>query len=164
MTMFQELFQLAQSATLTMTISADADGRMTINVVPRPKADLKEAALSMPLTLTATPDEFDADFVRVLSTYRVGHQSLAAQAEATKEVLDAAAKASAKRGADAVQRASTKTVHPAKPASEAGPADGDDDTDTDADGDANNGTSAPDMTPPAKPAADPAPVEPQLFG
>ena len=40
MTMFQELFALATSASLTMTISADPKaGRMTINVIPRPNKD-----------------------------------------------------------------------------------------------------------------------------
>src|SRR5437867_348688 len=101
MTMFHQLFQLALSATVTMTISADEkDGRMTINVVPKPKADLKEPALSTPLSLTATPEEFDAEFVQVLSTYRATRQSLAEQAEATNEVIDAAKQASARRGVE----------------------------------------------------------------
>lgn len=35
MTMFEELYALASSATLTMTVSADdKSGRLTINVIP----------------------------------------------------------------------------------------------------------------------------------
>lgn len=161
MTLFHQLFQLAQSATLTMTISTDEkEGRMTINVVPKPKADLKEPALTTPLSLTATPDEFDADFVRVLSTYRANRSSLAEQAEATNEVLDAAKQASAKRGATAVAKA--LPVRPAAKRPEAPPPEEPDGVDTDTDDDAGA-----DETPPAaddKPTAAPAPVEPQLFG
>ena len=43
MTMFKELYELATSAALTMVISADEkSGRMTINVVPKPKMDVDE--------------------------------------------------------------------------------------------------------------------------
>ena len=43
MTMFEELFALATSATLTMVLSADEKtGRMTINVIPKPKKDADE--------------------------------------------------------------------------------------------------------------------------
>jgi PRTRC genetic system protein E len=91
MTMFEELFALATSATLTMVLSADEKtGRMTINVIPKPKKDVDEAALTKALSLTATPAEFDAGFVDVLKGYREVRQSLAEQAEATQEVLQAA--------------------------------------------------------------------------
>ena len=58
MTMFEELYALAASATLTMVISADdKSGRMTINVIPKPKKDVDEPALTKALSLTATPEE-----------------------------------------------------------------------------------------------------------
>src|SRR4030095_7894996 len=95
MSMFQELYQLAIGATLSLTISADENkGQMTINVIPKPHEDTDEKALSTPLGLTARPEELDAGFVTVLSDYRVAHMSLAQQAQATKEVLDAAKDAS----------------------------------------------------------------------
>lgn len=160
MTLFHQLFQLAQSATLTMTISADdKDGRMTINVVPKPKADLKEPALTTPLSLTATPDEFDADFVRVLSTYHAKRQSLAEQADATNEVLDAAKQASAKRGATAVAKAMPVRQAAKRPETPAAEEPDDVETETDADADADTSSPADD-----KPSAAPASVEPQLFG
>jgi len=110
MTMFKELYELATSAALTMVISADEKtGRMTINVVPKPKKDVDEPALTKALSLTATPDEFDAEFVGVLKDYREVRQSLAAQAEATQEVLQAAKAASAKKAGEAI----TKAVKPA---------------------------------------------------
>ena len=48
MTMFEELFALACSTTLTMTVSADEkSGRLTVNVIRRPP-DAAEPALAQP--------------------------------------------------------------------------------------------------------------------
>ena len=97
MSMFKELYELALGATLTLTISADEKkGRMTVNVIPKPRADAGEPALSTPLVLTATPEEFDADFVTVLAGYRASHASLVQQAQVTQELLGAAKAASAR--------------------------------------------------------------------
>ena len=98
MTMFEELFALACSATLTMTVSADEkSGRLTVNVIPKPRQDAGEAALTQPLSLTATPQEFDAGFIEALRGYREVRQSLAQQAEATKEVIEAARRRRSRR-------------------------------------------------------------------
>lgn len=106
--MFHELFQLSTKATLAMTVSADpSTGLMTINVIPKPKEDHGEPALATPLSLTATPDEFQAEFVNVLTGYRQKRDSLAAQAEVTNELLAAAKDASAKKGTTAVAKASS---------------------------------------------------------
>lgn len=106
MTMFEELFALAGSATLTLTISADdKTGRMTINVIPKPRQDADEPALTKALSLTALPAEFDAQFVQTLRDYREARQSLAEQAQATQEVLQAAKAASAKKAGEAVTKA-----------------------------------------------------------
>jgi len=54
MTMFQELYALATSATLTMIVSADEkSGKLTISVVPKPRKETGEVALTKDLTLTA---------------------------------------------------------------------------------------------------------------
>lgn len=106
MTMFEELHALATGATLTMIVSADdKTGRMTVHVIPKPKKDVDEPALSKALSLTATPQEFDAGFVEALRGYREVRHSLAEQAEATKEVLEAAKQASVKKAGDAASKA-----------------------------------------------------------
>ena len=106
MTMFKELYTLASAATLTMIVSADEKtGRLTVSVLPKPKKDMGEAALLKDLTLTATPEEFDAGFVETLRGYREKRQSLTEQAEATNEVLEAAKSASAKKAAEAISKA-----------------------------------------------------------
>lgn len=111
MTMFRELFDLACDVTLTMTISADqGTERMTINVVPRPTDDAKEPALAQPLSLTATPQEFDGGFVEALRGYREVRLSLVQQAQATQAALEAARAASVKKASEASK---SKTVRAA---------------------------------------------------
>jgi PRTRC genetic system protein E len=114
MTMFTELYALATTATLAMVISADEKrGTLTISVMPKPKKDCGEAALTKDLTLTATPAEFDGGFVAALKGYREAREGLIEQAEATKEVLDAAKEAAAKKAAEATTKASRPAVKPA---------------------------------------------------
>lgn len=106
MMMFEELHALALSATLTMIVSADEKtGRMTVHVIPKPKKDVDEPALTKALSLTATPQELDAGFVEALRGYREVRHSLAEQVEATKEVLEAAKLASVKKAGDAASKA-----------------------------------------------------------
>lgn len=137
MTMFEELYTLATGATLAMVISADEkSGKMTINVVPKPKKDMGEPALSKDLSLTATPAEFDADFVRTLTGYREARDDLIKQAEATQTVLQAATAASAKKAGEAVAKAakSPTTAPKATPAPAPAPAQSADDEHDDEDG------------------------------
>ena len=162
MSMFEELYQLALGATLTLTISADERiGKLTVNVIPKPKADHGEAALSTPLSLTATPAEFDGSFVSVLSGYRSEHRSLAEQAEATKDLLSAAKTASANKARGAVAKAS------AKPAPKAVGSRDDPDVDDESGGSEAGEAASESRTEPAAtgdtPEAQPA-SEPLLFG
>jgi len=117
MTMFTELYALATTATLAMVISADEKrGTLTISVMPKPKKDVGEPALTKDLTLTATPAEFDGGFVAALTGYREARAGLIEQAEATKEVLQAAKEATAKKAADATTKASKPAAKPASSA------------------------------------------------
>ncbi len=107
MTMFTELYALATTATLSMVISADEKrGTLSISVMPKPKKDAGETALTKDLTLTATPAEFDDGFVAALKGYREARTGLIEQAEATKEVLQAAKEAAAKKAAEATTKVS----------------------------------------------------------
>jgi len=124
MTMFTELYALATTATLSMVISADEKrGTLSISVMPKPKKDAGETALTKDLTLTATPAEFDDGFVAALKGYREARTGLIEQAEATKEVLQAAKEAAAKKAADAT----TKVSKPATKPSARAPTTGDQD-------------------------------------
>src|SRR5207244_6985379 len=113
MTMFTELDALATTATLSMVISADDKrGTLTISVMPKPKKDAGEPALTKDLTLTATPAEFDDGFVAALKGYREARAGLIEQAEATKEVLQAAKEAAAKKAAEATTKVSKPATKP----------------------------------------------------
>lgn len=106
MTLFEELYALALTATLTMTVSADEkSGRLTVNVIPKPRKDVSEPVLAQPLSLTAAPQEFDEGFIKALTGYREVRQSLEQQVEATKEVIEAAKVASVKKASEAVSKA-----------------------------------------------------------
>lgn len=121
MTLFEELYALALTTTLTMTVSADEkSGRLTVNVIPKPRKDACEPTLTQPLSLTATPQEFDEGFIAALTGYREARQSLAQQAEATKEVIEAAKAASVKKASEAA----SKAVRPGAVAGAAGKAAG----------------------------------------
>ncbi|MES2299437.1 MAG: PRTRC system protein E [Pseudomonadota bacterium] len=107
MTMFQELYALATSATLTMIVSADEkSGKLTISVLPKPRKDAGEVALTKDLTLTASPEDFDAGFVQALQGYREARATLNEQAEATREALKAATALCAKRATEATKKVS----------------------------------------------------------
>ncbi|MCE4369728.1 PRTRC system protein E [Xanthomonas hortorum] len=124
MSMFEELFALASHATLTLIVSADTNGgKMTVSVIPKPKDDNGEAALRQPLSLTATPQEFDAGFLEALRGYREVRASLAEQAAATQEVLEAAKSASVKKASEAASKAGKPASTPSKAAAAAPKAD-----------------------------------------
>lgn len=96
MALFSEIFELTRGATVALIMSGDHDtGLMTVNVVPKPKEDHKEAGLSQDLTLVATPEEFDAHFLDAVRGYRAARSGLLAQAQTTVRVLEAATQASA---------------------------------------------------------------------
>ena len=113
--MFKELFELARaSGPLTMAVSADTPpGKMTVVVIPKSGDAKDEPALATPLSLTATPEELDAEFTTVLASYRGQRQSLAEQVAATNEVLAAAREASVQKGSKAATKALAKPNAPA---------------------------------------------------
>lgn len=110
MTMFEELYALARTATLSLVIAADeARGTLSVSVLPKPKKEFGEAALTQALMLTATPADLDAGFVKALTGYRQIWLALAEQAQATQQALQAAKEASAKKAAQA-RRGATKAA------------------------------------------------------
>lgn len=160
--MFKELFELARaSGPLTMAVSADTPpGQMTVVVIPRSGDAKDEPALATPLSLTATPEELDAEFTTVLASYQCQRQSLAEQLAATNEVLAAAREASVHKGS----KAATKALAKPRGSVAAGDSTAGDEPDDDDGGDAaqtpstNAGSVMPLTNAPVKPGA------PDLFG
>ncbi len=132
---FEKLNNLALQCPLVIAVTTDpASGKMTLVITPKADKDAPEAALRQPLTLTATPAEFDAEFFDVLEKYSNARQSLQEQVDATTEVLNAAKSAQVGKAAKATAKPGKATVvKPATASTDEDPGD---------DGDANGGTNA----------------------
>lgn len=111
---FQELKSLLNGcAALAVTLSSSREGAITVTVRPTPK-DAKDAeALAIPLVLTGTAEELDAQFVGLLQSYAEEHQSLAEQLEATRNILEAAKKDASKKAEGAIRKSAPAKMTPA---------------------------------------------------
>jgi len=95
---------LATVAGITLSIMANDNGTLTVTLVPKPKKEGGEAALNTPLSLTGTPEELDAEFANIVTSYTSKRQSLAEQLEATTAILEAAQKDASKKATKAVTK------------------------------------------------------------
>lgn len=117
--MFKQLQALLNNGgSINMLIAGNKDGTLSVTVLPKPsKTGDDTAVLSTPLSLTATADELDAEFVTLLSNYVGSHQSLAEQIENTNAILEAAKKESQKKATTSISKASAaKSAAPVKAA------------------------------------------------
>lgn len=106
--MFSTLHELAKQATLMITIAAEGDDQLRVNVTPVPADTKAKANLPQPLSLVASPAEFDVDFGAALTTWHAPKRSLIEQAQAATGGAPAAAPALP------APKASAKTDKPAK--------------------------------------------------
>lgn len=95
--MFTELMPLIKQRPLTITVAAEGNSRIRLNVVPKPVDKDKAAnnkighthnkevapipdeaiqALTTPLSITGTPEEVDAGLVEALTKFAASHQTL----------------------------------------------------------------------------------------
>jgi PRTRC genetic system protein E len=93
--MFTTLHELAKKATLMITVAAEGDGQLRVNVTPMPFDSKAKSNLPQPLSLLATPTEFDAEFIAALSTWQAPKRSLIQQAQDAAGVTASAAAAPA---------------------------------------------------------------------
>ncbi len=105
--MFTTLHELAKKAPLMITVAAEGDDQLRVNVTPTPTDTKAKHNLPQPLSLLATPTEFDADFIAALSTWQAPKRSLIQQA------ADAAGGA-AKNSAPALPAPKAETKNEAK--------------------------------------------------
>ena len=106
--MFTSLHELAKKATLMITIAAEGDDQLRVNVTPVPFDTKAKSNLPQPLSLVASPAEFDADFGAALITWHAPKRSLIEQAQAATGGAPAAAPALP------TPKTSTKTDKPGK--------------------------------------------------
>jgi PRTRC genetic system protein E len=108
--LFKSLQDLSRSTQIVCIISSDPDGSMKVTVMPKPAKDGENPALSTPLQLVGTPEELDAQFAEVLTSYTATRTSLAESLAASQTVMEAAKKDATEKAAKA---ASAKTSTPA---------------------------------------------------
>jgi len=134
--MFVELATLLQGnlSSVSVTATREADGRLTVVVLPRVKpasglGDTEVSQLSTPLRMTGTPEELDGGFFTAISTYGQARNSLEEQLKATVEILNSAKKESVAKSAKALTQgakvptpAATAVATATTPASAAPPA------------------------------------------
>lgn len=112
---------LSTGEKLQLHIEAGKDGQLTVLVLPVLKAapeSLSDAqaqlrgALSIPLRVSATADELDADFVALLTQYNTKRGELV-HAMDTLDQLNEAAKQANKAAQKAQSKVAAKTAQPA---------------------------------------------------
>jgi PRTRC genetic system protein E len=109
--MFTALHALAKQATLMITIAAEGDDQLRVNVTPMPFDDKAKSQLPKPLSLLATPTEFDADFIAALATWQAPKRSLVEQAQDSTGTDEPAAPAApASKAAAKQDKPSRKTT------------------------------------------------------
>ena len=108
---FQELKSLLEGcAALAVTLSSGRDGTITVTVRPTPKEAKDAEALAIPLVLTGSAEELDAQLAGLLRSYAEEHQSLAEQLEATRNILEAAKKDASKKAEGAIRKGAPAKV------------------------------------------------------
>jgi PRTRC genetic system protein E len=112
--MFKELNPLIQQRPLTITVAAEGDGKLRVNVIPQPVEKDKQAnkkiqgthekevapipdtaiqGLTTPLCLTGTPEEIDAGLSEALTKFTTSHATLQQSYDSAAEQIAAAVKA-----------------------------------------------------------------------
>ena len=95
---FQALLSSAQTSKINLVVTAVSGGRLSVLLLANSDAKGEgQEALNRPLSVTATPEELDAEFATLLQGHASTRRSLAEQLEAEATILKGAAAASATR-------------------------------------------------------------------
>lgn len=98
---------LGKDAALVLTLARGEGENLTVAVCP--KGEFKNGALGLGLTLTATAQELDREFVDALVGYQAKRRSLREQVEAAELVLAEAGKSITAKAAAAVAKSAATT-------------------------------------------------------
>src|SRR6202166_1007823 len=112
--LFQGLAPLLVNRTVIMTVAADGNGLLTLNVIPKKVKDDDSDALTTALCITASPEELDHDLPGQLREFTDVHAKAATNIQQVKDELAAAEKAE-REAADErrAKKAKGKVVPPA---------------------------------------------------
>lgn len=108
--MFKELAPYLRQRAVLLTVTHIEDDQIRVNVIPQKLKDGENAALTTPLTVTATADELDNDLPTTLVNFVSAHLQLRNTLDRAKAEMDAAAKT-----AQAEARSKAKTTAKKEP-------------------------------------------------
>ena len=113
--LFNGLAPLLTNRTVIMTVSTDANGMLTLTVIPKKVTPDESDALTTPLWITATADELDRTLPGQLREYCAVHGQTASNLQSVKAELAAAQKAE-RDAADERRAKKAKAKTPPSPA------------------------------------------------
>jgi PRTRC genetic system protein E len=102
--MFKELAPYLRQRAVLLTVTHVEEDQIRVNVIPQKLKEGENAALTTPLTITASAEELDRDLPATLVSFVGAHLGLKNSLERAKAEMDAAAKA-----AQAEARSKSKT-------------------------------------------------------
>jgi len=113
--MFKELLPILRDRAVLLTVTLVDTDQIRVNIVPKKLKDSDNDALTIPLSVTGTAEDLDAELSPTIISFVGSHLQMRNSLEKAKTEMDAASKA-----AQADARAKTKTTTkpaPAKPES-----------------------------------------------
>ena len=102
--MFKELAPYLRQRAVLLTVTHVEEDQIRVNVIPQKLREGENAALTTPLTVTASAEELDRDLPATLVSFVGAHLGLKNSLDRAKAEMDAAAKA-----AQAEARSKSKT-------------------------------------------------------
>ena len=113
--MFKELAPLLRQRAVLLTLTHLEDDQIRVNVIPQKIKDSEDAALTTPLTVTATAEELDRDLPSTLVNFVGTHVGLKNTLDRVREEMDAVAKAAQAAARPKNKTAITKPVSKPEP-------------------------------------------------
>jgi len=108
--MFKELDPYLRQRAVLLTVTHLEEDQIRVNVIPQKLKDGENAALTTPLTVTATAEELDRDLPSTLVSFVASHLQLKNTLERAKSEMDAAAKAAQAEARNKSKPAATKVA------------------------------------------------------
>src|SRR5580658_4371626 len=111
--MFKELAPYLRQRAVLLTVTHVEEDQIRVNVIPQKLKEGENAALTTPLTITASAEELDRDLPATLVSFVGAHLGLKNSLDRAKAEMDAAAKAAQaearSKGKTSTTKAATKS-------------------------------------------------------
>ena len=111
--MFKELAPYLRQRAVLLTVTHVEEDQIRVNVIPQKLKEGENAALTTPLTITASAEDLDRDLPATLVSFVGAHLGLKNSLDRAKAEMDAAAKAAQaearSRGKTSATKAATKS-------------------------------------------------------